>query len=277
MSDMPTFDRQPFELQFVNRSTRSVGIKKIVSSCGCTVLDEDLHGSAVEPGETISITGRIDAGARPGHFQRRVDLFTDDDQLFSAFVHYNVVATYTLQPTVVDFGRVDPSDSDFDDVRTALFRSDTATLGEPSVDSPWLEAATHERSSGETEIVIHARKEYPVYGKHVGRVVIPTSDPNHPSVVILAQVDCVQALRPVPAHVFLRGDEVQTVRLVDDAGEAAPVAKAWSDCLDLSVTVDAASVSVTNARGANPDEAVVVWVVDDRDRRTSFLVHVMEP
>jgi hypothetical protein len=145
------------------------------------------------------------------------------------------------------------------------------------VDVPWLEVTLEEHASAEVDIVARVVRRHLTYGSQTGRISIPIDDVNHDCVTILALARAVMALRPVPAHVFLQGNQRQCVRLLGQDGVPAKAvavscAAEWVDVCLRPV----GAVEVTTKGRAQGGAPATVCVTDSDGRRARFSVSVLK-
>lgn len=275
----PWHSEVPFYVEFHNSTDATVTVSGISMSCTCTVLNKDSYaGTAIGPGESLSLKGTIRTGYKVGEFSREIAVILDSGQTYSADLRLTVFPTYTLDPSIIRFGTVDLTDERSPVSRSARFASDTVFLtGAPTTDSPWLQVGLDDRGNGETEIRLYIVKRALPYGRHLARVSIPLDDPNQPQLTLMATAEGVLPLRPLPAHVFLRGELPATVRFVERDGSPARLVNAVIDDAALSLSIETGdSVVVTNPKHRRFENALAVWVTDEDGRKARFLVTTVE-
>ncbi|HUU97349.1 MAG TPA: DUF1573 domain-containing protein [Phycisphaerae bacterium] len=271
----PWYTEIPFTATFVNQGAEPISVASVNSSCGCAVLDRASYEDAVVScGAALELTGTLTVGPIPGEHRKKISVLLSSGAIRTVFLKYVSFNTYASKPRNVQFGEVNLDDDTDDALARVIFTSDTASIvGEPVVDSPWLEVGVHDRGNGETEIAVHVAKRNLPYGKSLGRVTFTTTDRMRPSFTVLAYAQGVSRLRPVPSHVLLRVGQPGEVRFITREGMVARIASVSSDDegIDVVVDEDGEAVSVTLNVDVLPN-AAVVRVTDQRGVRSKFLV-----
>ncbi|MBU0638267.1 MAG: DUF1573 domain-containing protein [Planctomycetes bacterium] len=275
----PWHSEIPFTATFANQTAQAVTIAAVRSPCGCMGLDRVAYTNRlVEPGTTMELDGVLEVGGRLGEQSVEIQVLLTTGAMHTAFLTYEGFATYTYSPESVSFEEVDLDDEASGQVKTVVFVSETAAIvGEPRTDARWLNAGVYEHESGQTEIALHVDKTCLPHGENVGRAFITTDDPWRPEFSLTVRATGVAALRPVPAHVFVRRGTKVSVRFVGRDGDSAPIMRinAESDTLRLGGSPDGLTVTVSVTADGGPRTSAV-WVTDAKDRKTRFLVSVID-
>jgi len=111
LGQIPWKTKHRFSLVFRNRSSESIEIVEVKTSCDCAVIDANrLTSEAVVAGSSVRLDGDLDAGLRAGPLERSVTAVDSRGKSYSAILRANVQRTWEVVPPSLDFGRVAPED-----------------------------------------------------------------------------------------------------------------------------------------------------------------------
>lgn len=261
----------PFESRFVNRSATSIVILRFDSSCGCTLLDNSsFQNQSLEPGQSITVTGKIDTKQTLG--SKTVDLraHLTDGRVITGQLYWKTIGTYEVEPRSINLGRVVADEEKAMPSTTLKFHSKGARLRQATTDSDWLAVEMGDEANLLVKLV---RERLPV-GRTFGRIILETDDPHVPQFSIPVLMDGARDPLAVPSNVFLRGTQSQRVKIIDaNGGLQRPME--WSTN-DPALTVRKSAEDTLEVQ-IKPDDALrggsaVVSVVDARNKKTSFTV-----
>ena len=247
----------PFELKFVNNSEAPLTVGTLSSSCGCILFDaEALAGARVSPGESLPVSGVLHAGRKPGKLTRQVFIEDDDGIRFEAKVALDVVPTYTVSTSLVDFGPVSLQLAT-GPTETVLFSGDDLDFVDgPQVSCDWLSAEYETQSPGDTLMRVDLLPERLAAGVNTATIRVQTSDKAMPVQIIAVRAVGTQPLRAIPSVVALKTGERKEVAFVDINGEAAPILSAECDDACISLSLDDGVLTIAN-EGGSPGSARV--------------------
>lgn len=80
-----------FEYRYVNTGESPMTISRLVTTCSCAVAAYDRK--TVAPGQEGTVTVRYNPAGHPGHFERRIFVYTDDNRQPSAILRLSVEVT----------------------------------------------------------------------------------------------------------------------------------------------------------------------------------------
>lgn len=260
----------PLRLRFVNQSSRSVEVLSSSTSCGCTVIQEDEHGHRlVGPSETLFLQVTLDTEKSLGGKNRVVTLSLDSGKSYTASISVDVVGTYRVTPTELDFGDILTEDGTLPVVRMVSFVSQTERLNSPPVsDSDWLNIRTAQRGESRTDILVSVNRALLPAGHSTATLTIHTTDTRVAPPVVFVHANGIQQLVPNPRHVFLLGAARQLVRFSDTTGERVRIISVHSthDCIEVRARLSG-EVEISNPSRRLLNDVVVVRVADDKQRR----------
>jgi hypothetical protein len=144
------------------------------------------------------------------------------------------------------------------------------------VDVPWVEVACSDRGPGETEVVFLLLERYLPAGKSHGRALFTTNDPTRPNFTVVVQVLGRCAVRPLPAHVFLRPGQHQIVHLLTEAGLPAHITAATPSTQTVAgeIVEDGAALLVSASPGAQAG-LVEIWAECEGGARSKVLATIL--
>jgi hypothetical protein len=272
----PWFSRIPFEVVLVNSTAESVSVATVSPSCGCTVMDAaSYENAAIEPGGVLELDGTLFTAAEIGSHTKKIDVLLDSGSLRTAYLTYSTYETYSFAPSQLDFGKVRLDDPALHPTTSIAFSSQTVSIREPRVDSPWLRAAVVPAQGGAT-IAVGVDQRYLPYGPIHGRVTVVTDDLNRPEFSVDVRAEGTALVHAVPGHLFLRAGESRDVRLVRDDGEFVRCKAIACDRDNLSVSADGQAVSVAAPQRVETGVLGIVDVVSEDGAQCRFFVSIVE-
>lgn len=266
-----------FTAEFVNNMEQAVKVAAVRPACDCTVVDVNEYvGRDIRSGERLLLKGRLDTGSKVGRRASEIVFLLDTGALYAGDVRFDVFATYDFSPARVVFERVNLDEEDADAVSSVLFISESAAItAPPTVDVPWLQVATEQRSDGGTVLHLHVVKENLPFGESHAQLRIETDDRLVPFWVLPVTATGTARVRAIPERVFLRAGETKRVRLVGENGVAVAVARLAADAAALKVSrSEAIGEIVITLAGAAEAAWIPVEVIDERGFKARIKVHV---
>ncbi len=192
-----------------NEGTGILKIENVRASCGCTTTD--LPTDTLAPGEEVKIGAVTNLRGRQGKQVKTVTVFTNDpeNQTIQLRLEGDVQASIMIEPTAVNFGRIDDNEpreakvvvkSTKDDLTFAI---NSAELS----DMDFVEHEITEVEEGRTfEIVIRTTGEVPV-GNHNSRMIIRTDARERAVLWLPISMQVVGALQIMPPVINIRYSE----------------------------------------------------------------------
>lgn len=282
LGDVPWFSRIDFQVHLLNEGSESATLEAIEPSCNCTIMKDDVVGTEVRPSEALLINGVYDVGARSGASVSTILFYFREHRSVQLKVRATVLASFEIQPTMVDFGDVDCSPiegswlSDSSYFRTIVFRTHGADLvGHPESDVPWLQCSTAPLGNGNYEISLFLNRDLLPYGKRVARVTISTTDERQPWFTVLASANGVSKLHASPSQVVLWEYALARVRLFDENGQIVRPASAQCNNPSLSITLADDSLAIARTTSESCEQQTIVLISDDRGYWTRVVVHAV--
>jgi hypothetical protein len=220
LGDLMWHEASAFELNFVNDGDTPIHIMSIVTTCDCTLIDEEEYRNLeVKARSNYIIEGILKTGNRAGNISKTIEIMTDSGIVYTAVLNANVIPTYYINATIVDFGDIDLGNSDASTQKTIQYSSNmTKICGVPETDQLWLKASYEPHGESVIDIVLQVNPTQMTYGGQCGHINIPLSDADHPWLTITALARGLYPVRPTPNHVFLRKGESSFIKFLDRNG-----------------------------------------------------------
>lgn len=256
----------PVELIFVNQSSETITVQKVVSSCDCLVIDgKQLTGRAITPNETLQLSAAIDTGKHPGSLVRTVTLTSDQGGEWVARLDFEVFGSWTVSPARLDFGEFRLGTPGVEYLEKSFtFKSDADELiGDLKCNASWLQWFIAPRGAGIKEILVRIPVDRLPPGVGTAEIVFQTTSAVRPTSVVHVRVNALPALIVRPPSVFLVGGEPRRVEIFDPEGKPVELIEAEaSNRFVATQLVDRNGIEIQNTSGQAIQEAVSVRAKD---------------
>jgi hypothetical protein len=253
----------PFAVSLHNDSSRPFVVDGVEVSCDCTLIDKERFlGVALDPGGSLTIDGRIRAGASAGTVERAISVSSASGLIVETHLSLTVVETYQFDRRSVDFGAVELGG----DYRQ-IINVKGANLLSCSASDTWLQATV----LGPDRLDVALLPERLPSGPNLATIEVKLDDPYVSAALLSVRAMSRSSLRAMPSYVFLPDGEARRVRFVDADGEFVRVASATSESTDILAEIQDGDVLVRLA-GREPVRNVVVLAEDAEGRIAKVLV-----
>jgi len=196
---------QPVEHTFVvkNTGTSPLEILNVRSSCGCTVAA--ISQREIPPGESTSITSRFNPAGRRGHQRTAITLETNvpDSPRTTLMMSGTVQELVLVEPNGLFLGAMGMGDS-FQQSVDIINRHEQPMLITSITTAPEILNARAEvlEEGKQHRIHVSATGPFPI-GDFRGHVIVKTSLPQHPQVVIPVFAQVAGALVTAPQEIVI--------------------------------------------------------------------------
>jgi hypothetical protein len=202
----------PFTLTFHNGEAEDIAIAKVDSSCSCTVLDQDSwSGRVIPPGDSLEMSGLVDAGERPGRFVREITVTDQRGRSFVAAVELTVAQSYSFTPDRLEI----PILPDSPDVITEniRFASETVALeGDAYCEAGWAHVVQVAPDALALQVF---PKRVLATGRSHTRIVVHTTDTQIPTYTIPIAVQRLSHVNVYPPRAWLIGSRSRRLHVTD--------------------------------------------------------------
>lgn len=272
-------------VQLTNASTNNLTITAAHSTCGCTVLNSNLVGSEVRAGQSIPITLSFDSGGRDGAWSSAVTVRLDDPKGGASYMTQvelfgDVFADFSIEPTVLRFGEVNPGETKVRYV--AIIPKLTKTFQIVSIESSRTEFIATATTAGTNTVPVGLDIQFivPKAARREtlsGLIKVSTTAPRLREFQIRVEGIVVPDIEAIPQTLVFAGDvtnqnsrllirtreasvvKQMTVHLVNGMQKVLNVAEAGGWQKEHPIVIPAESIqeaktiSVTVVMGKNPD------------------------